>query len=127
MTQRPPVMSAHVLVVEDNPHVAGALTILLESAGARVSVAASVADAVRLCRADPPSLMLLDLTLPDGDGLEVLAQLRREGVATPVTVALTGKDGADTHARCLAAGCRDVLIKPMGAKDVVGLVAKYVT
>lgn len=115
----------HVLVVEDSPHVAGAMKILLESSGARVSTAENVDVAVRICTTDSPALMLLDLTLPDGEGLDVLAALARAGVDMPVTVALTGDDGAVARARCLAAGCRDVLLKPVPAREIVGMVGKY--
>ena len=66
----------HVLLVEDNELVTGALSILLETTGARVSVAASIAEALGVAQADPPKLVLLDLTLPDGDGLTVIEPLR---------------------------------------------------
>lgn len=115
--------SAHVLVVEDNHHVTAAMRLLLESAGHRVSLADGVASAVAVCRTDPPSLMLLDLTLPDGDGLEVLAMLRKDGGPLPLTVALTGDDTPDKRARCLSAGCVDVLLKPVPARALIARVA----
>ncbi len=115
--------AAHILVVEDNPHVTGAMRLLLESAGHRVSLADGVASAVAVCRTDPPSLMLLDLTLPDGDGLDALAILRGAGDQVPMTVALTGDAGRDTRARCLAAGCVDVLLKPVPVRTLLVRVA----
>src|SRR5688500_18159395 len=65
----------HVLIVEDNELVTGALRILFEETGRRVTVAHSVAEAVRAGQSGPPDLLLLDLTLPDGDGLEVARSL----------------------------------------------------
>src|SRR5207237_1171652 len=65
---------AHVLIVEDNELVTNALRILFEETGRRVTVAHSVAEAVHAGANDPPDLLLLDLTLPDGDGLEVAAR-----------------------------------------------------
>src|SRR5690348_17726999 len=69
--------AAHVLIVEDNDLVSGALRVLFEQTGRRVSVAGTVASAIALARQDRPDLMLVDLTLPDGSGLAILEELRR--------------------------------------------------
>ena len=111
-------MSApHVLLVEDNELVTGALQILLESAGARVSVAHTIAEAIGVANRDAPELVLLDLTLPDGDGLQLVEPLRVAGAK--MFVALTGHDDAATRARCLEAGCIDVVVKPPRARELV--------
>ena len=112
-------MTAHVLIVEDNELVTGALRILFEQTGRRVTVAHSVASAVEAGRKDPPDLLLLDLTLPDGDGLEVATALRGSGVQPRATVALTGRDDPDSLARCAAAGCTDVLVKPVSSRELL--------
>jgi CheY-like chemotaxis protein len=104
-----------VLLVDDSDLVTEALGILLVETGHRVTTAASVQGAIDAARADPPDVLLLDLTLPDGDGLEVLRTLASEGRAPRATVALTGHDDEATQARCLAAGCRAVLAKPVRA------------
>src|SRR5438105_7836051 len=83
---------AHVLIVEDNELVTDALRILFEETGRRVTVAHSVAEAVAAGADDPPDLLLLDLSLPDGDGLEVSRALTKRGVKPKATVALTGGD-----------------------------------
>lgn len=108
-----------VLIVDDSPHVTGPLRILFEETGRRVVLAGSVEEAVRACQAERPDLMLLDVTLPDGDGLSVL-ELVRDGPAAPsVTVALTGHDDVLTVDRCRAAGCRDVLLKPVPVRELL--------
>jgi DNA-binding response OmpR family regulator len=107
----------HVLLVEDNELVTGALQILLETAGARVSIAHSITEALGHVHSDPPVLVLLDLTLPDGEGLAVIEPLRAAGTKT--FVALTGHDDAATRQRCLDAGCVDVIIKPPRARELV--------
>lgn len=107
---------AHVLVVEDNEDVTSAMRILLESADHRVSTAGSIAEALVVARADPPALVLLDLTLPDGDGLSLVGPLRAAGARV---VALTGHDDAETRRRCLDAGCVDVMVKPVPARELV--------
>lgn len=106
---------AHILIVEDSAIVVSALRILLEDAGHRVSNAGTVRDALDSARAEHPDVMLLDLSLPDGDGLSVLEHLYEDGLAPRVTIALTGRDERHVIARCKRAGCREVLIKPISA------------
>ena len=114
-----------VLIVDDSSHVTGPLQILFEETGRRVAVAESVAAAVRACEAERPDLMLLDVTLPDGDGLSVLALLAGGSAVPPVTVALTGHDDPLTVQRCRAAGCRDVLLKPVPVRDLLRRAAEW--
>ena len=108
-----------VLIVDDSPHVTGPLQILFEETGRRVAVANSVASAVHMCEVERPDLMLLDVTLPDGDGLGVLEILRDTPALPAVTVALTGHDDSLTVQRCRAAGCREVLLKPVPVRDLL--------
>ena len=114
-----------VLIVDDSSHVTDPLRILFEETGRRVVVAASVASAVRACEAERPDLMLLDVTLPDGDGLSVLTLLAGGSAMPPVTVALTGHDDALTVQRCRAAGCREVLLKPVPVRDLLRRAAEW--
>lgn len=114
-----------VLIVDDSSHVTDPLRILFEETGRRVVVAASVASAVRACEAERPDLMLLDVTLPDGDGLSVLTLLAGGSATPPVTVALTGHDDTLTVQRCRAAGCRDVLLKPVPVRDLLRRAAEW--
>ncbi|MDF1502140.1 response regulator [Roseisolibacter sp. H3M3-2] len=110
-----PMAEPLVLLVDDSPLVTEALGILLVETGHRVVTAGSVREAIDAARAERPDVLLLDLTLPDGDGLEVLRALTADGAAPRATVALTGHDDALTEARCLAAGCRAVMSKPVPA------------
>jgi len=110
---------SHVLIVEDNELVSGALRILFEQTGRRVSIAASVADAVASASADPPDLMLVDLTLPDGDGLDIVETLRSANRMPAVVVALTGHDDPAIIERCAALGCADALLKPVPTRELL--------
>ena len=112
----------HVLIVEDNELVTGALRILFEETGRRVTVAHSVAEAVKAGESDPPDLLLLDLTLPDGDGLDVKRSLASRGVEPRATVAITGRDDSASLERCSKAGCTEVMTKPIAARDLLSRV-----
>lgn len=118
-------MSRHILIVEDSELVSAALRLLFEEHGFRVSVADCAADAIALASAGAPDLMLLDLALPDGDGLTVLETLRDRGLPIPTTVALTGSDDPGTTARCLACGCRELMLKPVAPRELVRRVTEY--
>jgi len=109
---------AQVLVVEDHFDAGDAMRMLLEAGGHDVRVARTVAAAIAACDEQPVDLMLLDLTLPDGDGLQVLD---RTTARPRITLALTGWDEPAIVARCRAAGCHDVLIKPVSPKMLMAL------
>jgi two-component system response regulator AtoC len=114
-----PPRARHILVVEDNVDVGDAFRVLFESTGRRVSVVRTVAHALATARADLVDLMLLDLTLPDGSGLEILEALGDSASRPRVTVALTGRDEPDVVRRCHALGCAAVLVKPVPARELL--------
>jgi CheY-like chemotaxis protein len=103
----------HVLVAEDNALVAGAMRLLFEETGHRVTTAGTIVEVVEAAASDRVDLLLLDLGLSDGDGLEVLSILGARGFLPRVSVALTGRDEPEVIERCMAAGCREVLLKPV--------------
>jgi two-component system KDP operon response regulator KdpE len=109
----------HVLVAEDNDLVSGAMRVLFEETGHRVSTAATITETVAVAAADQVDLLLLDLGLADGDGLEVLVQLRAREALPRVAVALTGRDEPEVVARCRAMGCMEVLLKPVPARELL--------
>lgn len=113
----------HVLVVEDSEPVSDALRVLIETTGARVSVTASIAEALGIGTHDPAALVLIDLTLPDGDGLSLVEPLRVAGSRT--FVALTGHDDVKTRERCEKAGCTEVLLKPVPARELVTKISAW--
>ncbi len=115
-----------MLIVEDNELVTGALRILFEETGRRVSTAHSVAEAVRVGVADPPDLLLLDLALPDGDGLQVAVALLDRGVSPKATVAITGRDDPASMARCAAAGITAVMVKPLSTRELLQRATEWI-
>lgn len=101
------------------------MRVLFEETGHRVSVAGHVAEIADIAESDPVDLLLLDLGLADGDGFEVLSLLQSRGVTPRVIVALTGREEPAVVARCLAAGCRAVLLKPVPARELLRQVAEW--
>ncbi len=120
-------MAKRVLVVEDSVPISSALRILLESNGYEVTIAGTAADALDSASAIKPDVMLLDLTLPDGDGLSLLGDLAARRASPPVTLAMTGHDDPVTRERCVAAGCSDVLVKPVPTRELLRIIGERLT
>lgn len=118
-------MPARILIVEDSPLVTDAYRILIEAAGYEVDAAASVAEAIERATAVPVDLMLLDLTLPDGNGLEILKALGERGSLPRSTLAMTGHKDAASRTRCLEAGCADVLLKPVPISELLRQIKQH--
>lgn len=115
----------HILIVDDSADVTGALRVLFEETGNDVSVANTIRDAVAVADTRAVDVMLLDLTLPDGDGLSVLAAMRARDTEPRVTAALTGHAEPEVAARCTAAGCQAVLVKPVPIAELLRRVREW--
>ena len=118
-------MLPHILLVEDNALVIGALRLLLEETGHRVSDASTIADAARVLSDDPPDVVLLDLTLGGEDGLSLMTAISARNGQRPIVVALTGHDDPATLERCIGAGCRTVLVKPIQPMKLKSQIAEW--
>ena len=104
-------MPNRVLLVEDTASLSMVYQSVLTRAGHGVVCAFSLAEARRHCAAVRPRLVLLDLQLPDGDGLELLHQLRRESPETQVIV-ITANGSINRAVEAMRAGAFDFLVKP---------------
>jgi two-component system KDP operon response regulator KdpE len=109
----PPV----VLVVEDERSMRRFLRPLLSSHGFQVLEAATAADAVALATTDHPEIILLDLGLPDGDGMSLIRDLRGWS-RTPIIV-VSARDREGDKVEALDAGADDYLIKPFGGAELL--------
>jgi DNA-binding response OmpR family regulator len=114
-----------ILIVEDSALVTEAFTILFTEAGYDVESAATVAEAIDRGASKDPDLILLDLTLPDGSGLEVLEALRARGRLPRATLAMTGDNDSKTRRKCLEAGCADVLLKPVRIGELLRHIERH--
>ena len=102
----------HVLVIEDDAMVARVVARALESAGYTGDATARANDGLTRASTGSYDAILLDLELPDRDGLDVLRELRGSGLTTPILI-MTGRDDDEHVVRGLDAGADDYLLKPV--------------
>jgi len=112
---------ARILVVEDDRGIATMLERGLRLAGHRVAVAGGVAEARTAWVAGRLDLVLLDVMLPDGDGIDLLAERRAAGDQVPA-VLLTAREEAELHDRADRAGATAYLPKPFAYADLLALI-----
>jgi DNA-binding response OmpR family regulator len=110
-----------ILVIEDEPKIAGFLRRGLEEEGHRVVVAPDLG-AARLALAGEFDLLLVDRMLPDGDGLGLVRDLRREGSNTPA-ICLTARDRVEERVEGLYGGADDYLVKPFAFDELLARIA----
>jgi two-component system, OmpR family, KDP operon response regulator KdpE len=108
---------ALVLVVEDEPQMRKFIRASLASHGYRLLEAERAAEAVALITSHNPEIVLLDLGLPDGDGIELTRQLR-EWTRVPIVV-LSARGREDDKVAALDAGADDYLTKPFGVNELL--------
>jgi DNA-binding response OmpR family regulator len=108
----------HILIVEDEPEMAGLLTRGLEEESYQVSVARDGRAALELSSGQAFDVILLDVMLPQMNGLEVARQLRRREEATPVLM-LTARDALGDIVNGLDAGADDYLTKPFSFVELL--------
>jgi two-component system, OmpR family, KDP operon response regulator KdpE len=107
-----------VLVVDDEPHLVRALTLNLTSRGFDVTTASTAALALAQFKRDPPDLVLLDLGLPDRDGLDVIRDLLADGVTTQIVV-LSARNGSQDKVTALDLGAVDYVTKPFDMNELI--------
>ena len=109
-------MAAHILVVEDHADTARALSHLLRHEGFRVTVAGRFNEAVSLCQVQCFDLLIVDLMLPDGDGM-ALPELVRNRCPTP-SIVLSAESGAEQQEEARRRGFAEYLVKPVKWESV---------
>ena len=106
-----------ILVVDDEPQIVRALAINLRARGYAVSTAGDGAEALEVAVAAPPDVVVLDLGLPDMDGVAVITALRRAS-AVPILV-LSGRADSVDKVDALDAGADDYVTKPFGMDELL--------
>jgi two-component system response regulator MprA len=106
-----------ILVVDDEPAVREAIDRALRLEGYRTELAPDGRAALDALAAAPPDAMVLDVLMPEVDGLEVCRRLRAAGYRTPVLM-LTARDAVADRVRGLDAGADDYLVKPYALEEL---------
>jgi len=107
-----------VLVLEDAPHIRTLLTKGLESKGHDVIAAENKAAAEALLQSKQVDLVIVDRILPDGDGLDLVREMRQAGRETPA-ICLTVRDRVEDRVEGLRAGVDDYLLKPFSFEELL--------
>jgi two-component system KDP operon response regulator KdpE len=110
-------MAARILIVDDEPNIIGTVAPLLRARGYEVQSAMSGRAALEAVERDKPDLIVLDLGLPDIDGVEVCRQVRRT-LSVPILV-LSARGAEGDKVRALDAGADDYVTKPFGAEELL--------
>jgi two-component system copper resistance phosphate regulon response regulator CusR len=109
------------LVIEDEKRIADFLSRGLESAGYAVDVAGDGANAIDMVHATEYDLVILDMMLPDMDGLKVLEKIRNRKASPPVLI-LSARGGVDDRVKGLELGADDYLVKPFAFVELLARV-----
>lgn len=116
---------SRILVVEDNPTNMKLAVMLLETAGHAVIQAENAADAIAQARAAPPDLILMDIQLPDMDGLSATRLLKQDETTAGIRiVALTAWAMKGDEERIRAAGCDGYIAKPIQYREFLAEVRR---
>ena len=110
--------SARILVVDDEAHLAAGIRENLLAEGYAVATAHNGAEGLRAARTASYDLIVLDVAMPEMDGLEMCRRLRREGIETPVLF-LTVRGAPEDRVGGLEAGGDDYLVKPFHLKELL--------
>jgi two-component system response regulator MprA len=107
-----------ILVVDDDLAVCRSIDRALRLEGYEVQTVASGGEALEVMASHAPDALVLDLGLPDLDGLAVCRRIRSDGDDTPILM-LTARDGIDDRVQGLDAGADDYLVKPFALKELL--------
>jgi DNA-binding response OmpR family regulator len=111
---------AEILIVDDEPNIARLIRMYLDREGYNTSIATTGAEAIARVAQQRPSLIILDLMLPDINGMEVCAEIRRES-QVPI-IMLTAREGDEDKISGLEGGADDYLTKPFVPRELMARV-----
>jgi two-component system, OmpR family, KDP operon response regulator KdpE len=114
---RPPANVRRVLVVDDEPQILRALRVVLRDAGFEVIPAETAAQALDLAAVRPPEAAIIDLMLPDTDGVHLTRRLRQWSDMPILVLSAVGEE--DQKVNALQAGADDYITKPFGSRELV--------
>lgn len=110
-------MAESILIVDDEPAILTSLSKILEDEGYQIAMAKSGQEALKMLGADPPDLMMLDIWMPELDGIETLKRAREQAPQVQV-VMMSGHGNIETAVKAIKLGAYDFIEKPLSLENV---------
>ncbi|MBM4123860.1 MAG: sigma-54-dependent Fis family transcriptional regulator [Nitrospira sp.] len=110
-------MAESILIVDDEPAILSSVSKILEDEGYQVTLAKSGAEALKLMAADPPDLVLLDIWMPELDGLETLKRAKAQAPRLQIMM-MSGHGSIETAVKAIRLGAYDYIEKPLSLDNV---------
>lgn len=124
-SRQPAAYRGRILVVEDDPGAGEGLKIRLSASGYDVVTARSAKEGYYKARHERPDAILMDLGLPDADGLDLLAELRKSAACqTCPVIVLTSRDPREAKLSCISTGAQSFLQKPFDSERLLQEIAR---
>src|SRR5436305_1184222 len=114
-------MAESILIVDDEVAILNSLSKILEDEGYEITVAKSGAEALKVMTSEPPDLLLLDIWMPEMDGLETLRRTREQAPRLPVMM-MSGHGSIETAVKAIKLGAYDYIEKPLSLEKVTLLI-----
>lgn len=114
-------MSRRILLVEDDVDVRNGLVLRLRASGYETSTASDGQQAIALAKRERPDMILMDLSLPAGDGISVMQRLRSMALDIPIIV-VSGREGIATRRQAMAEGAVAFLRKPVDNDELLATI-----
>ncbi|MCC6953129.1 MAG: response regulator [Deltaproteobacteria bacterium] len=118
-------MAQNILIVDDDVTALDIVAFLFEKKGFVVSRCADGRSAVDYCVRAKPDLLLVDLLMPELNGVETVKLLRSSGIVAPI-LAFTAVDDSELHQEAIKAGCNEVLTKPCPSERLLKAIGRYI-
>ena len=117
--------SKHILVIDDDMTSLDIVSYFFEERGYRVDRCADGKSAIEYVRNTVPDLLIVDLMMPEINGVETVRQMRSSGLSKTPVIAFTAVDDAELHKQAVEAGCNEVLTKPCPTERLLKHIKRY--
>ena len=114
-----------ILYVDDNEEMIDLVRIVLANSGYQIDSLTNGQATLDYCKNKNPDMILMDLNIPDMNGLEITRELRMQGFKNPI-IALTARDKDEDREVALAAGCDDYILKDMEMRRLEKVIDSFI-
>lgn len=118
-------MSGTICIVDDEPAILNTLSSILEEEGYHITLAKTGEEALKVIQQEPPDVVILEVWIPDLDGLEVLKRVRAQ-FPNIMVIMMSGHGSVETAVKATKLGAYDYLEKPLDPERVITVVANAI-